>query len=154
LIIRKAELKDTQEIVGLVRRFFEEAIYDFGLKLDQETIEVTVDNYINNLITIVAEVEGKVVGVTGGVLMPSIFDKNQNIAQETVWYVDKNYRNGSIGLKLIKAFEKECLSRGANLIIMGLMGNLNTDILDRYYRKRNYKVLERNYVKYFKGDNK
>jgi len=147
LIIRKAELKDIDAVVELTKDFFEESISDYGLTLDDITIRETISNYIKNLVGIVAEDEGKVIGVIGGMLLPSIFNKNQLIGQETVWYVQKNYRNGSVGLKLIKSFEDECKSRGTDLIIMGLMGNLNTEILDKYYKKRNYKLLEREYIK-------
>lgn len=147
MIIRKAELKDIDAVVELTKDFFEESISDYGLTLDDITIRETISNYIINLVGIVAEDEGKVIGVIGGMLLPSIFNKNQLIGQETVWYVQKNYRNGSVGLKLIKSFEDECKSRGTDLIIMGLMGNLNTEILDKYYKKRNYKLLEREYIK-------
>jgi len=148
-MIRKAELRDTNSIVLLAKEFFRESVGNYGLTIDLGTIITTIDGYITNMVSIVVEVDGKVVGVIGGMMLPSIFDRNQIIGQETIWFVDKEHRKGNIGLKLIKAFEEECLSQGANLIIMGLMGNLNTDILDKYYSRHGYKLLEREYIKRF-----
>lgn len=148
-MIRKAELRDIDGIIKLAKDFFKESVGEYGLTIENQTIAETIHSYIENMIGIVAEENGKVVGVIGGMLLPSIFNKTQLIGQETVWFVNKDYRKGTIGLKLIKAFEYECLERGANLIIMGLMGNLNTDILDKYYKRHNYKLLEREYIKYF-----
>jgi len=147
LIIRKAEIKDVIAIGELTRKFFKESLSDYGLRLDDETIQETLTNYINNLIGIIAEQDGRVVGVIGGLVTPSIFDKSQLIGQETVWYVDPKYRRGTTGIKLICAFEDECKVRGADLIVMVHMGNLYADVLDRYYKKRNYKLLERDYIK-------
>lgn len=147
MIIRKGELKDVPGIVRLSEYFFEESISEYGLKLDNQTIIETITNYITNLIVIVVEDGVDVLGVVGGIVMPSIFDKSQRIGQETMWYVDKDCRKGMIGVRLIKAFEKECQAKGADLVIMVHMGNLNADILDRYYKKRKYKLLEKQYIK-------
>jgi len=147
LIIRKAELKDVPEVAILTKQFFEESLGEYGLTLEDETIDETLSHYITNLIGIVAEKEGRLIGAIGGLVTPSIFDKRQLIGQETIWYVAKDERNGSVGLKLISAFEKECKEKGANLIVMVHMGNLYADVLDKLYKRRNYKLLEQDYIK-------
>ena len=76
-----------------------------------------------------------------------MFDKNQLIGQEIIWYVDKSARNGTTGFKLIDAFEKECKNRGAHSVAMVHMGNLYADTLDKFYKRRNYVLLERQYIK-------
>ncbi len=146
-MIRKAELKDVSGVVKLVKEFFKESLSEYGLLIKDETIFETIEHYINNLIGIVVEEDGEIVGVIGGLVSPSIFDKTQLIGQETIWYVNKKCRNGSIGLKLIKAFEEECKIRGAKLIAMVNMGNLNTEILGKLYRHRGYKLMEKQYIK-------
>lgn len=146
-MIRKAELKDIPSIIRLIKEFFEESLNDYGLLLNDNSITETLENYIKNYIGIVVEENEKVIGVVGGLVSPSIFDKTQLIGQETIWYVDKRFRNKIIGLKLMKAFEEECKKRGAYLIAMVHMGNLYADILDKFYKHRNYKLLEIQYIK-------
>lgn len=147
MIIRKAELKDILAVIKLVKEFFEESLSEYGLLLEDKTIFETIENYIKNYIGIVAEENEEIIGVIGGLVAPSIFDKNQLIGQETIWYVDKKYRNGIIGLKLIEAFEKECKKGKAQLIAMVCMGNLYADILDKIYKRKGYKLMERQYIK-------
>jgi len=147
VIIRKGELKDIDDLIVLIKGFFEESVNDYGFRINDETIRKTAILYITKLVVIVAEDAGSIAGFVAGVISPSIFDESQMIGQESVWYVGMNYRHGTIGLKLIKEFENECKSRGAELVVVGLMGNLNTDILDKYYKKRNYKLLQRDYIK-------
>ena len=147
MIIRKAELKDIDGVFELVKEFFKESLSEYGLKLEEKTIKETLENYIQDLIGIVAEENGKIIGAIGGLVSPSIFDKSQLVGQETIWFVNGEKRKGRVGIELINAFEKECKLRGAHLIAMVHMGNLNGDILDRYYKKRNYNLLERQYIK-------
>lgn len=146
-MIRKAETKDVFAVSVLVKEFFEESLSEYGLLLDNKTIIETLEHYAKNLIAFVADENGVIAGVVGGLIVPSIFDKSQLIGQETIWYVDRNYRSGIIGLKLIKAFEDECKKQGANLIAMVHMGNLNADVLGKLYRHRGYKLMERQYIK-------
>ena len=147
MIIRKAELKDVDDVLFLTNNFFNESLSSYGLNLEEKTIRNTLTHYISNLIGIVAEDNGKVVAAIGGFVAPSIFDENQLIGQETIWFVDKNYRSGTIGLKLIFAFEEECKSRGANLVAMVHMGNCYADVLDKFYNIRGYRIMEKQYIK-------
>ena len=80
-------------------------------------------------------------------IAPSMFDKSQKIGQESVWYVTQEARKGKAGLYLIKAFEVECIKRGANAIIMIHMSNLYPEILDRLYKINGFRLMESNYIK-------
>ena len=50
MIIRKAELKDIDELVILTGKFFKESLSDYGLRVEEETIKKTLSHYIKNLI--------------------------------------------------------------------------------------------------------
>ena len=147
LTIRKATGEDKPRIIELIIEFYKESLRDFGIKFDLETLYETVQNFIDNQIGIVAEEEGKIIGVIGGMIAPSMFDKSQKIGQESVWYVTQEARKGKVGLYLIKAFEEECIKRGANAIIMIHMSNLYPEILDRLYKINGFRLMESNYIK-------
>ncbi len=146
-MIRNGEYKDIDDIYNLIKEFFDESINEYKILLDYETVVFSIKNHIDNMICIVYEKDNKIIGVIGGVISQSIFDKRQIFGQESMWFVSKNYRNDRVGIELIKAFEKECISLGANVIIMISMNNLNSNILDKIYNRMNYKLLERHYIK-------
>ena len=146
-VIRKAEIKDKTEIIELSIQFYKESLKSYGLAFNFLTLDKLVEEFINNKIVIVSEVNGKVVGVIAGIVSPSMFDNNQKIGQEIIWYIDKEYRRGSIGIRLLKEFEKQCKLNGANLLVMVYMGNLNSELLDRFYKLNNYKLLENQFIK-------
>lgn len=147
VVIEKADVEDIAGIVVLIREFFEESVSGYSISLDTLTTHETVTNYVNNLIAIVARRGDNIIGVIGGLVAPSIFDKKQLIGQESVWYVTKEERKGSVGVRLIKEFENKCKELGASLIVMVHVGNLYADVLDKFYKIRGYKLMENQYIK-------
>lgn len=146
-MIRKAELKDIDSIKNLAKEFYEEGLKEYGLSLDLETLDETIKKFITDHIALVAQRNGEIVGAIGGMLTPSIFNKNQLIGQEVIWYLSKNQRKGLIGNNLINAFEDDCKRKGADFVAMMNIGNLYTAILDRFYKIKGYRLLENQYIK-------
>ena len=144
-MIRKAELRDKDSIRTLITEFHKESLSEYGLSLDTDSINETIEGFIKNHIVLVAEKE-RVIGVVAGVIANSIFDKSQKLAQEAIWYVSKDSR-GVMGFKLLKAFMDEWKLRGADFVVMGSVGNLYANELDRFYKKRNFKQMETYYIK-------
>lgn len=145
-IIRTATSKDIPQIVSLTQEFFFESLYDYGFTSNITTLFETAKNLIDNHILLVAEKE-KIIGVIAGIVFNSLFDKSQTISQELVWYVKKEERGTSAGVRLLKAFEKQSKEKLANKIIMVHMNNLYTEPLKRFYRKNNYRLMEEQYIK-------
>jgi len=148
-LIRKAQISDIDDLVKLSDEFFKEGLNDYGMEMGEDCVRASLNQYIDNLILFVAYKDGELVGFIGGTINYSTFNKNQIIAQETAWFVSKKHRNGTIGLKLISAFENECKDSGANFVIMVHMNNLNSSKLYKLYGRRGYKVLETHYIKEF-----
>lgn len=146
-IIRQAKIEDTEAIKDLIKKFYAESTYEYGFSLDDETITETVRNFIVNHIALIIEKDSKIVGVISGVVANSIFDKKQKVAQEAVWYIVKEERKGIIALKLIEEFEKECVKRGADFILMVHMSNSSPEVLSRLYGIKKYKLMEKHYIK-------
>lgn len=140
--IRKATIDDIDGILRLIEEFYNESLSQYGLSFSCETLINTVTYFINNHIALIAVKDGNIVGTIGGVVQPSMFDSKQLIAQEAIWYVNKAERFGTIGIRLLKQFEKECSKKGANFISMIFMSNLLTDKLNDFYSQCGYKLLE------------
>lgn len=144
-MIRQATFKDVEDIYLLIKEFQTESLNEYMMSFRFATLYHTIMKHISIGIVLVLDKEG-IKGVIGGMLMPSMFDSNELISQETMWYVTKSER-GREGLKLLNAFEDESRKRGAKFIIMVGMGNLNNGELTRLYSKRKYQLLERQYIK-------
>jgi len=145
--IRQGTLEDIDAIGKLVEEFKEESLGKYPLSFKWETIRKKIETFIKYHIVIIAERNKMIIGVAIGMVTSSMFDENQKIGQEFMWYVSKNERKGSIGLRLSKEFEKEAKKRGANLILMAYMGNLYSEVLDRFYKINGYKLMETQYIK-------
>lgn len=146
-IIRKGVLEDIEEVLGLIEEFYEESLKGYGLSFSCETLRNTINNFIVNQIGLVAEKDGKIIGCIGGIVVPSIFDNKEKIAQEAIWYVKKEERKGAVGIRLLKEFEKECILRGAKFISMIYEENLLAEELKNFYEKSGYKLMENHFIK-------
>ena len=148
--IRIATIEDAIGITGLILKFFEESLQHFGFTICTTSALHTSQTFILQHIIFVAEKKKKIMGVIGGVVLPSIFNSQQRLGQEIIWYVEKKERAGTVGIRLIKAFERECKRYGASLICMVHMSNLYADKLGKVYKQMNYTDLETQYIKEFK----
>lgn len=148
-IIRHACLTDIDFIIDLICEFHEESLQHYGFLMNRETLKQTVKGFIDkpDRVGLVVEYGDVIVGVMGGVIAPSIFDNQQIICQEAIWYIDKNHRGGSTGLKLLRRFEEESALKGAHMVAMIHMNNLNPEILSKFYHRNGYVSVETHYMK-------
>jgi len=145
--IRNFVLEDLAQVKILIVSFYNESLKHYGITLDDKTLEETLMTFLNPNIGIVAELDEKIIGCIGGVACRSIFNKNQIIAQESMWYVNKEFRHGTIGVRLIKAFKDECKARGASLLSMVSMRNLNANKMNDFYTKSGFRSMETHFIK-------
>ena len=135
------------DIKLLVHKFHEESLSDYGLTITDDGIDKTAQLFMDNHILLLAEKNRKIIGLIGGVATPSSFSSKEIIGQEFMWYLEKDERKGSIGFKLLKAFEEECKSRGAKKVIMIHMLNLNSEMMSKFYEKQGYIPMEKHFIK-------
>ena len=147
LTIRKANIIDTKDILDLISEFYEEGLKECGLKFTDYSLNKTAEHFINNGIVIVVEDNETLVGIIGGIVIPSIFDETEKIAQEMMWFIKKEYRKGELAKDLLDRFEKEARDLGAKYIAVAAMGNMRNEVLDRFYRHNGYMLMETQYLK-------
>ncbi len=147
LTIRKANIIDTKDILELISEFYEEGLKECGLRFTDYSLNKTAEHFINNGIVIVVQDEDNLVGIIGGIIIPSIFDETEKIAQEMMWFIKKEYRQGSLAKDLLQRFEQEAKLLGAKHIVMVSIGNMKNEILDRFYKNNGYRLLETQYIK-------
>jgi GNAT superfamily N-acetyltransferase len=133
-----------------LRPFFDESLGAFGWEADEESILKTFEVLVDNHIMLVAIVDGEIIGTILSTIGPMDFNYSQKMATEIVWFVAKEHRNTSVGIKLFREYEKACIEEGANFIAMGYMENLQPDKLRQFYEKRGYKNTQTQYIRRLK----
>lgn len=147
-MIRKLVYEDKEQYIEIMRQFIDERMTEFGIKFDEEQASNQFDLFFKlpEVLVLVLENEGKLVGAVAGVIGPMLFCKGVMI-QEMVWYIKPENRGLSSGVKLLRAFEEEAKYKGCTSIIMVGMAE---DASNNFYVKDGYQLLQNNYYKELK----
>ena len=147
MIIRKAEQYDYDGINSLITEFFNESLSDFIYELDIDSIRTSFEVMVEKYIVLVAIKDDAVVGVIAGTLAPADLNHNLIIATEIMWFVNKEHRDSTVGVKLFRAFEKYTEEQGATHIAMAFMENLHPDRIKKFYESKGYKPMQTQYIR-------
>lgn len=147
-MIRPATTKDVQEVAALGKAFHKEAGWGDIADYDHDNCAVTLAMMAGNpdSILLVAEEDGKIVGMAGAITFPLYFNASHRSAQELFWYVKPGLRNGT-GRHLIEALESEAKERGCESIIMIALDKVSPEATGRYYARRGYRAAEHSWIR-------
>lgn len=125
MIIRKATQDDLRAIVEMSERFYPLTSYHQKCKipLDVTHVAALTSGMIDNSIVHVAEVEDKVVGLIGLMVVPFLFNPNHLHVCEVIWWIDKEFRSADLGRALLQSVEIQCKDRGVTHIQMMHLAN-------------------------------
>jgi hypothetical protein len=101
--LRNATLEDMPSCLVCAEKF----VAYYGFNWNKTSVEELLVHIINDGIFTLAETDGKVVAGIGGGFACNPWDKAQVIFQEMFWWVDEEYRDGSLGIKLLKTLEAQ-----------------------------------------------
>lgn len=94
----------------------------------------------------VADHDGKILGMAGGVVVPLYFNSGHLHGQEIFFWVHPDHR-GAIGSKLFDALEQGASDLGAKSFQMVALDKVQPELTGRLYRRRGYRAAEHNWVK-------
>lgn len=143
-MIRDARPDDVGRILELGERFFNEAGWPRVATWDAMSVVDTLEKLATEGVLLVAEDDGRVVGIAGAPIGPAYFNKSIAMSQELFWYVDKGAK---VGMPLLDALEAGCKDKGSHVHIMGAVSGLRDEALNRLYRARGYAPAERYFIK-------
>lgn len=121
--IRKGTLADVPEIVRMSAAFYPTTHYAQWCDMDEDTVADLATNLIENHIFLVAESEGRLVGMVGIFLAPFLFNRHACFGVEVVWWVDPAARGSHVAASLLQAIEHPARDAGADRIQMVHMPN-------------------------------
>lgn len=117
--VRRATKDDTSSVKDLIVSLHKVSPYK-GVDHSAKDIESFIGVMSGDSgILQVAEVDGKVVGVIGGVVYPYFCNFDYTLATETTFYVAPEFRNTKAGPLLLEQFEKIAAQLGATFVLLG-----------------------------------
>lgn len=147
-MIRPASLDDCEVIVDLGEGFFTEAgwqdIADYVREDCLRSLQFLATDETG--ILLVAEEDGEIVGMAGGLVSPLYFNLSHKTGQELFWWIKPGQR-GAAGLRLIDALEQSARARGCTSWAMIALDHIDPERTAKIYERRGYRPSERTYIK-------
>lgn len=108
-------------------------------------IKSALDN--ENIIVLVAEDDGKLIGITAAIAYPMYFNPAKLVAQELWWYIKPDERGGAASKLLFQEIEKWSMSKQAEAMFMVALDNDRIETMVKLYGRLGYTPTERTFVK-------
>ena len=142
--IREATEDDIFDILILAKEFSKEApsTHTWNKNKTEAFLNSTLLN--DNMVLFVLEVDKEIVGSLLGFVI-EVYMSHKVQATELAWFIAKEYRGKPSSIKLVKAFEKWAIDKGANQIGMGDIEGISN--LEHLYNRMGYTKAESVYIK-------
>lgn len=146
-MIRPAQVSDIQEIARLGKEFHAAAGWGdiFPYSVDDCAASLAQFMASDAFICLVAD-EGRIVGMTAGVVAPVYFNLSHMSGEELFWWVSGDAPQMT-GIRLLEALENEGRARGCASWQMKSIDKLNGDRMGRLYERRGYRASEHSFIK-------
>lgn len=144
MILRRAKFKDLDQCLDIGEAFWETTPYSDVLDYSRSGVLDLLTGLIPAGLMLVAEFDGKIIGVAALLVTPFHFNPAVKIGTELFWYVDPDSRESGVGALMLDAIESMAKEKGATLWSMSSFGLPDADTM---LKKRGYKLTERSYTK-------
>jgi GNAT superfamily N-acetyltransferase len=98
-------------------------------------------------VLLVAEVDGLVVGMAGGVFSQFIFNDEFRVGAELMFWIEPLFRAEGIGVRLLEALEKAAQTAGCVRWSMIAVCDGSQDRVGKLYERHGYTLSEHTYTK-------
>lgn len=143
-MIRLATETDLDAVLQLGARFHQAEGYARFFPFNPAAVRIVLGFALEHGVIVVAEQAGWIVGALVLVAVPHLLS-GESCADEVGWFVEPDYRGGSIGPRLHRAAEVWCCQHQIRLIKM--VAPDGDDTLRAYYRHMGYQPVETGFLK-------
>lgn len=144
MVIRAATPADVPAMVAMGHKFHLHAgIAEAPFDGDSFAATLTHGLTAANQAYFVAEQDGEIVGMTGGVSYPAYFNHGCKSAQEMFWWCE----SPGAGRGLYAALEAWAREQGCKTITMIALDDASAARMDRIYKRMGYRPSEHCYIK-------
>lgn len=96
---------------------------------------------------LVAELNGEIVGITGGIIYPLYFSPSHKVSQELWWWLTPAARGSGVGNKMFKHLQLWSKERGAKTIFMIALEDERAEKMEKVYCRAGFEPMERTFMK-------
>lgn len=144
MTVRLATVADLPAILDMGEKFH--AFSGEWVPYCRDSAEASARMVLQMGFVLVAERDGRAVGMLGVVVVPLFFNGAYTMAQELMWWVDEDARGSGAAMRLIRAAEIEAAKRGACRLHMLRLAN-SPEHVGRLYDRLGYRPGESAHVK-------
>ncbi len=147
-VIRAATNDDIPAMVVYGDQFWTQTRYfAAGVEYDSETVLNQAFELIESGVVLMAEDQGRVVGLMLVIIAPFPMNMHYLQAIEWVFYVDPEYRRGGLGVKLIAEAEKRLIEKDVKFFTMVSLTNVTPKAANQLYESLGFEHSETNFTK-------
>jgi L-amino acid N-acyltransferase YncA len=147
--IRQMGPNDLMQVIEMGKTFFEESPFVSFAEWDEGSFQLTILSLLSGSTPgglLVAEDDGKLVGMAAYVIFPLYFNLRTHLAQEVFWYCLPAHRKG-LGSDLMDELERDAMKNGAKVFIGANMSGERDAAFARIYRRRGYMPGENTHIR-------
>lgn len=147
--VRAATPEDMPAYMDLAAAFVATTPINHIVPFNRDTTYAFVEKSLDNpdMLILVAEDDGKIIGITAAMTYPMYFNTDKLVAQELWWYLTPEARGGPASKMLFQTIEKWAKAKGAEAMFMIALADARVDTLAKVYKRSGYTPVERSYVK-------
>ena len=142
MIIENYTEQRKDDVIRLVREFFDESLSEYNQRFELDALYKTIEEYRQHSFLLI--IDGKCEGIIAGKEVSTPFS-NERVFHEIIWFVSKPHRMR--GVFLLNQTMKTLKDLGFTQIIMTLMHNSKTDKLWDYYCRLTFIPFETHFIK-------
>lgn len=146
-LIRQATAEDIAQLSEFGSKFFQYSGYGKLLTYSAEGMVHALYTILDTGVIFVAEVDGRLVGGIMGIMSVLWCQPSVPVAAELAWWVDEQYRNHPIGIRLLKQFEDYAKEQGAKVVVMSDMLLEGRSTVGEMLNRFGYETTERSHMK-------
>jgi GNAT superfamily N-acetyltransferase len=149
LNVRQATASDLDAYIELLAHFHESSPMRGVAAYDPEGIRafLTASLENSNILLLVGELDGQIVGVTSCLLYPLYFSPSYQVAQELWWWLTPAARGSGIGQAMFKAIEAWAREKNARALFMIALEDERAAAMEKVYFRAGFRPLERTFIK-------
>ena len=149
LIVRNATEADLDQYLVLANDFHDASPMNGIAQFDVEGYASFYKNALNNpdVGIWLAEIDSKIVGITGAMVYPLYFSPTHLVAQELWWWLTPTARGSGAGAKMFNQIEQWAKEKNAKSLFMIALEDDRAEKMEKVYIRAGFTPLERTFVK-------
>lgn len=146
IVVRRAAPSDVEWLLTELKEFA--AFVDMGIDLakNEEYSRTQLLNIVERHFCLVADDEGKPVGLLAAYDIAHPFDPHKRFLSEQFWWVTPKARGGRAGLMLLNAYREKCAEVFAQDGIAAISLEAQSPINQKSLEKRGFRLTERTFI--------